>query len=67
MKGRACEVRLGQREGNSYGKGGRGMRNLRSSNISNPRTSRDWLQLEPLVSQRELSPFGLELGTKLVP
>ena len=48
VKGRVCEVRLGQKGGNSYGNGGKGMRSLQSRNFSNPRTSRDWLQLESL-------------------
>ena len=39
---RKCEVRLGKRGGSSYGKNGRGMKSLWSSNFSNPRTSRDW-------------------------
>ena len=46
---RKCEVRLGQRGGSSYGKGGRGMRSLGSSIFSNPRTSLDWFQLEPHI------------------
>ena len=53
MKGKVCEVGLGQRGGSSYGKGGRGIRSLRSSNFSNPRTSRDWLQLEPLQKKKQ--------------
>ena len=39
-EGRVCEVKLGHRRGSSYGEDGRGMRSLRSSNFSNPRTSR---------------------------
>ena len=31
VKGRVCEVSLGQRRGSSYGKGGRGMRRLRAT------------------------------------
>ena len=48
MKGRVCEVRLGEKRGSIYGKSRRGMRSLRSSNFSNPSTSQNWLQLEPL-------------------
>ena len=58
-KGRVFEVRLVQLGGSSYGMGGRGMRSLRSGNFSNPRTSRDWLQLEPLsiiLRLKEISP-----------
>ena len=44
VKGRVYEVRLGKREESSYGMGGKRMRSLRSSNFSNPMTSRDWLQ-----------------------
>jgi len=48
LKGRVCEIRLEQRGWSSYGRSGRGMRSLRSSNFSNLKTSRYWLQIEPL-------------------
>ena len=54
VKRRVFEVRLGQRRGSSYGMGGRGIRSLRSSNFSNLRTSRDWLQLGFIVQLLEI-------------
>ena len=46
----------------SYGKGGRGMRSLRSSNFSNSRTSWDWIQLEPLIHL--INNVDLPIGNK---
>ena len=58
MKGTVCEVSLGRRRESSYGKGGRGMRSLRSSNFCFPRNFRDWLQLQPPSN----SPLSLSIA-----
>ena len=66
VKGRVCDISLGQRGGSSYGKGGRGMRSLRSSKFPNPKTSRVRLQLELSLTCRQTDMhISYPLHTKL--